>query len=127
DKNKDNLKANKTKHYLKEIEEFPPKILLAHFLMHVAGFLHGGAIIKKTHIDPNNKLTFYKIPSAIYDFSSAMNALQIQSGPSLYANIMKEVDKIPLTVEEYRAVNKACVNSFTTMIGIYDELCKIYI
>lgn len=64
-----------TEHYLENIEKFTPKILLAHFLLHIAGFMHGGNIIRSKYIEPSNRLTTYQITANQYDFSAAISFL----------------------------------------------------
>ncbi|WED42693.1 biliverdin-producing heme oxygenase [Legionella cardiaca] len=115
-------KTKSTKKYLEDIEKLPPKLLLAHFLEHVAGFLHGGAIVKSKYILPSNQLTSYQITTHQYDFSSTG-----KSSMSLYKDIMDHVDKITLDEMEYEQIFKECGDIYLTMTNIYNDLCKMHI
>ncbi|MGQ3888318.1 biliverdin-producing heme oxygenase [Legionella sp. CNM-1927-20] len=117
-----------TKNYLKDIEKLTPKNLLAHFLFHVAGFMHGGNIIKTKYIEPSNRIPgYYQISVNQYDFSKA--AAKLPNGKSsldVYNNMMSQVDKISLTEEEGEEIIEQGKNVYKTMANIYDDLCNIY-
>lgn len=118
--------APATEHYLEHIKGLKPKALLAHFLLHVAGFMHGGNIIQNKYINPSNELTIDKIPAEQYDFSPAIAKAQTHGIMSMYALMMKEVDKINLDEKEYAEVFAECNLVYTTMTEIYDDLCRMH-
>lgn len=107
-----------TAQYLKQIEGLAPKILLAHFLLHVAGFLHGGRIICTKYIEPHNRLGLYQISTHQYDFSATMS----KSAPALFHELMQEVDKITLNENEFNEIVDQCKSIYATMSSIYDDL-----
>lgn len=111
--------AKRTRIYLADIEGLSPKMLLGHFLMHVAGFMHGGNIIQSKYINPSNKISTYKIPAQQYSFSS--------SPLMLYGEMMREMDKITLSDREYEELLEQCTNIYTAMTGVYDDLCEMHI
>lgn len=118
-----------TKKYLNEIQELQPKVLLTHYLLHVAGFMHGGNIIQKKYIAPSNKLTEYQIATQQYNFSSLwVNLPQSkQSVMGLYGYIMSELDAIELSDSEYAECLQQGQSIYETMANIYDDLCTIHI
>ncbi len=118
--------ANSTTNYLKNIEKFPPKILLAHFLMHIAGFMHGGNIIRTKYIEPSNLLTSYQIPLEQYDFKNAFFSIGKNSPIGLYQDMIKEVDNIVLDENEYEEILEQCKSIYQTMADIYDDLCEMH-
>lgn len=120
--------APATTEYIKQIKQLPPKPLLAHFLTHVAGFMHGGEIIRKKYIEPSNRVTEYQIPTEQYDFSSAATALsERRSSPlAVYGDMMKHVDEITLTTEEYEEVLQQGKEVYANMVNIYDDLCDMH-
>ncbi len=121
--------APTTKKYLEEIRQLPPKSLLSHFLTHVAGFMHGGNIIRKQYIEPSNNLTDYQISTKQYDFSSAGALLLEGRGSALavYGDMMKRVDEITLEEDEYNEVLHQGKAVYATMTRIYDDLCDMHI
>ncbi|MDI1353208.1 MAG: biliverdin-producing heme oxygenase [bacterium] len=123
------LKSKTTQIYLNNIESLPPKILLAHFLLHVVGFMHGGAIIQSKYINPSNRLTAYQIPANQYDFSAATLFIspKKQAVLELYADMMKQVDEITLDDREYEEVVQQCLDIYTTMTQIYEDLCALHL
>ncbi|MCA0402728.1 MAG: biliverdin-producing heme oxygenase [Proteobacteria bacterium] len=123
-----------TQNYLANIKKLTPKALLAHFLMHVAGFMHGGVTLQNKYLEPSNQLTklyesgAYEIPANQYDFSAAIKKLpEIGGNQNLFRSMMTEVDKISLDVHEYDDVAKQCNEIFETMTAIYDDLCDKYL
>ncbi len=124
---KDEQIAPATKQYLTEIKQLSPKLLLGHFLLHVAGFMHGGNIIQSKYIEPSNQLTSYQISTAQYDFSAAAQRLGVKSSFRVYAIMMKEMDAIKLTEEEYTEILQQSTSVYATMTHIYDDLCEMYI
>lgn len=118
--------AQTTNDYLKKLEQLPPKALLAHFLTHVAGFMHGGSVIRSRYIAPSNRLTAYQIPLNQYDFSAAASSLSSRSAMVVYSDMMEQVDKIALDEEEYQDVFKQCTSIYETMINVYDDLCAMH-
>ncbi|CEG55732.1 biliverdin-producing heme oxygenase [Legionella fallonii] len=124
DEIKDHQIAPATQKYLSDIKQLPPKALLAHFLMHVAGFMHGGNAIIKRYIEPSNALTNYQISTHQYDFSSIVSG----GGSSLnvYNDMMKQMDTIELEEDEADEIQKQCTEVYSTMTSIYDDLCDMY-
>ncbi|WP_019215425.1 heme oxygenase-like domain-containing protein [Legionella tunisiensis] len=120
--------AEATEKYLGDIEKLTPKILLAHFLVHVAGFMHGGNIIQSRYINPSNRLTSYQIPAEQYDFSSAISFLSTRrcTPLGLYHDMMEQVDNIVLGSDEYEEVFTQCKSIYATMASIYDDLCDMH-
>ncbi len=120
--------AKTTKSYLKDIEELTPKTLLAHFLLHTAGFMHGGNIIRSKYIEPSNHLTTYQISTHQYDFSSAAAFLPTEKRSSLavYQEMMKQVDTIDLEENEYEEILAQGKTVYETMNSIYDDLCNMH-
>lgn len=120
--------AKTTENYLDSIAQLTPKALLAHFLLHVAGFMHGGAIICAKYIKPSNRLTAHQITTHQYDFSSAASVLSPEkpSPINLYQDMMKQIDKIELNDNEYAEVFEQCKQVYTTMASIYEDLCNIH-
>ncbi|HAT1595686.1 TPA: heme oxygenase [Legionella pneumophila] len=120
--------AKSTEHYLENIEKFTPKILLAHFLLHIAGFMHGGNIIRSKYIEPSNRLTTYQITADQYDFSAAISFLSSgkHSPLALYQEVMKQIDNIVLTGDEYPEILEQCKGIYETMSNIYDDLCDMH-
>jgi heme oxygenase len=125
---KDSEIAPATKSYLKNIEQFAPKILLGHFLVHVAGFMHGGNIIRSKYIEPSNELTDYQISTHQYDFSSAAAFLlgDNHSSFSLYNDMINEMNGITLNSEEYEEILEQGKSVYATMTSIYDDLCDMH-
>jgi heme oxygenase len=117
-----------TENYLENIGKFTPKILLAHFLLHIAGFMHGGNIIRSKYIEPSNRLTSYQIAADQYDFSSAISFLSSgrHSPLALYQDMMKQIDNIALTDGEYDEILEQCKGIYETMSNIYDDLCDMH-
>lgn len=116
-----------TKAYLKKIDNLPPKMLLAHFLLHVAGFMQGGNIINTKYLAPHNKLMAYKIPDHQYDFSSATSFFSKPTSTiGLFNDMMKHIDTIPINDEEYEEIFKECTGVYSTMSDIYDDLCAMH-
>ncbi|CZG39741.1 TPA: biliverdin-producing heme oxygenase [Legionella pneumophila] len=117
-----------TENYLENIGKFTPKILLAHFLLHIAGFMHGGNIIRSKYIEPSNRLTSYQIAADQYDFSSAISFLPSgrHSPLALYQDMMKQIDNIALTDGEYDEILEQCKGIYETMSNIYDDLCDMH-
>ena len=129
DKIQENEKAKTTKIYLDDINQFTPKILLAHFLLHVAGFMHGGNIIQSKYIRPSNQLTSYQITTDQYDFSTALSFLpdtEKNSVSGLFQNLMNQVNLIALNEDEYNEILDQCKNIYKSMTGIYDDLCDMH-
>ncbi|BCA93937.1 heme oxygenase [Legionella antarctica] len=128
DKINDHQIAQTTKSYLKKIEELTPKTLLAHFLLHVAGFMHGGTIIRSKYIEPSNQLTDYQIATCQYDFSSAAPSLSAKrySPLTVYHDMMKQVDTIALEDSEYEEILEQGKTVYETMSSIYDDLCNMH-
>ena len=116
-----------TKKYLGDIEKLTPKTLLAHFLVHVAGFMHGGYIVQSKYIKPSNRLTAYQIPAKQYDFSSSNPFLSTgrRTPLGLYQDMMEQVDKIEINGDEYVEVLAQCQSIYATMASIYDNLCDM--
>lgn len=129
---KDKQIAKTTKRYLQDIEKFAPQSLLAHFLYHVAGFMHGGNIIRSRYIEPSNSLTTYQIPTKQYDFFSAAELLPSEnhigkrSSMDVYQDMMKQIDNITLSDEEYKEVLEQGKMVYGTMTEIYDDLCDMH-
>lgn len=121
--------ATNTKKYLAEIDKLNPKNLLAHFLFHVAGFMHGGGIIRYKFINPSNRASHYEIPSEQYDFSSAVLSLRSPNSNSLklYEDMMQQIDKISLDQDEYQAILEQGKSVYETMTDIYDDLYDMHI
>ncbi|KTC64708.1 heme oxygenase (plasmid) [Legionella adelaidensis] len=119
--------THSTQEYLKRIEKLPPKMLLAHFLVHVAGFMHGGNIILSKYIAPSNRLTTYQIPTCQYDFSEALAHIdeRRKTPIAVYQDMMRQVDQIPLSSEEYQDILNQCTGIYDTMAAIYDDLCAM--
>ncbi|HHF7349236.1 TPA: biliverdin-producing heme oxygenase [Legionella feeleii] len=117
-----------TEKYLGDIEKLTPKTLLAHFLVHVAGFMHGGYIVQSKYINPSNRLTAYQIPAKQYDFSSSIPFLSAgkRSSLGLYQDMMEHVDKIEINGDEYVEVFTQCKGIYATMASIYDNLCDMH-
>lgn len=117
-----------TEKYLGDIEKLTPKTLLAHFLVHVAGFMHGGYIVQSKYINPSNRLTAYQIPAKQYDFSSSIPFLSTgkRTPLGLYQDMMEHVDKIEINGDEYVEVLAQCQSIYATMASIYDDLCDLY-
>lgn len=117
-----------TNTYLKDIEHLSPKLLLGHFLLHVAGFMHGGNIIQSKYIRPSNRLTTFQIPAKQYDFSTAISCLSTGKHTSmgLYVEMMKQIDEIVLNDDEYKALFNQCTGVYERMVGIYDDLCDMH-
>ncbi|STX39771.1 biliverdin-producing heme oxygenase [Legionella feeleii] len=117
-----------TEKYLGDIEKLTPKTLLAHFLVHVAGFMHGGYIVQSKYINPSNRLTAYQIPAKQYDFSSSIPFLSTgkRSSLGLYQDMMEHVDKIEINGDEYVEVFTQCKGIYATMASIYDNLCDMH-
>lgn len=120
--------APATKTYIENIKQLPPKSLLAHFLTHVAGFMHGGNIIRSKYITPSNRLTHYQIPMRQYDFLSAATMLPKRSSSALtvYEDMMDNVDTITLSDEEAQEVLQQGKEVYATMVNIYDDLCDMH-
>lgn len=119
--------AKTTTLYLAELEALTPKQLLGHFLFHVAGFMHGGAIIRSQYINPSNELTDYQIPFEQYDFSAAV-ALTPGKGSALavYNDMMRQIDTIELSEAEYADILEQGRKVYATMANIYDDLCVMH-
>lgn len=120
--------AKTTTSYLNDIKTLSSKTLLAHFLLHVVGFMHGGIIIQKKYIEPSNRLTSYQIPANQYDFSEAFPFLS-EGRPSalgVFQDMMKQIDTIPLSTNEYEEALQQCKSIYETMSGIYDDLCDMH-
>lgn len=121
--------AKTTTAYLQNIKTFSSKVLLAHFLLHVAGFMHGGNIIQRKYIDPSNELTTYQIPANQYDFSRIYSFLpegRRLSALNVYQDMMKQIDHIALTEEEFAELLEQCKSIYGLMSGIYDDLCDMH-
>lgn len=121
--------AATTKTYLTKINGLTPKALLAHFLVHVAGFMHGGNVIRSKYIKPSNDRTEHKISTEQYDFSSAAAALPAKAGSAslnVYADMMATADAISLSDEEYQDALDQGNTVYETMVGIYDDLCTMH-
>lgn len=112
--------ALSTQDYVNRIEQLPPKHVLAHFLMHVAGFMHGGNIIRSKYIRPSNDVTDYQITAHQYDFSYAGKTIS-------FRDLMSQVDNIPLDETEYAAILAESEQVYTTMTQIYDDLWKMHV
>lgn len=106
-----------TQAYAEQLKNLPPKFLLSHFLLHVAGFMHGGAVIRSKYIEPSNKQTTYQITTHQYDFSAV---------PS-YTRMMNDIDSISLSEEACNEVFQQCLSIYETMSYIYDDLCVMLI
>lgn len=123
--------AKTTAQYLQQLKTLPPKSLLAHFLLHVAGFMHGGMIIKKKYLEPSNALTLYQIPANQYDFSfyycSGNCSTEQGSAIALYKDLMTQVDEIALEKCEYAEVVSQCEGIYNTMTQIYDDLSLMHL
>lgn len=115
-----------TKTYLSHLETLKPKALLAHFLLHVVGFMHGGNIIQTRYLKPSNERSPDKIPAEQYDFSAAIAKAEERSIMSLYGSMMQEVDKISLSDEEYDELFAECNLVYESMSAIYDDLCIMH-
>ncbi|KTD62356.1 biliverdin-producing heme oxygenase [Legionella shakespearei] len=120
--------AKTTNAYLQTIQTLSSKALLAHFLLHVAGFMHGGNIIQKKYIDPSNELTAYKIPANQYDFSGIYPFLPEGrlSALNVYQDMMKQIDNIELNEDEFAELLEQCKSVYDIMSGIYDDLCDLH-
>jgi heme oxygenase len=117
-----------TEHYLKNIEKLSPTNLLAHFLLHVVGFMHGGNIISKKYIEPSNRLTSYQISTEQYNFSPTFSLFKGKpSSIGLYEDMMKQINDIELDSNEYEEVLAQCKGIYSTMTSIYDELCDLQV
>jgi heme oxygenase len=117
-----------TNKYLTDIEQLSPKRLLGHFLLHVAGFMHGGNIIQAKYIKPSNHLTTYQISAEQYNFSDAAALLNIthRASLSVYDDMMNQVDAIELNEEEYDDLLQQGKSVYETMANIYDDLCDMH-
>ncbi|CEK09362.1 biliverdin-producing heme oxygenase [Legionella hackeliae] len=125
----DDAITSTTKKYLHDIKQYSPKVLLAHFLMHVSGFMHGGNMIGTKYIDPSNRLTVYQIPKNQYNFSHALMFLSTKkkSPLALYEDMKKELDEnIALEDDEYKKILEQCTGIYEKMTGIYDDLVKMH-
>lgn len=120
--------AGKTSDYLDDIKKLPPKSLLAHFILHVAGFMHGGRIIQSRYINPSNKLTTYQIPANQYDFSGAASLLPDgkQTAIAVYHHMIAQMDTIEIDDEEYTELLAQCKGIYQTMSDIYDDLSVMH-
>lgn len=116
--------AKSTQNYLKTLEKLPPRSLLAHFLLHIAGFMHGGSVISN-YIRQSNCLTTYTIPANQYDFSLCLSPSN-SSVLATYRNMMKQVDNIIVSEDEYEEILQQCKSIYATMTNIYDDLCKMH-
>ena len=125
---KDSEIAPATKRYLENIEKLTPKALLGHFLVHVAGFMHGGNIIRSKYIEPSNDLTDYQISTHQYDFSSAAASLpgEKRSSLAVYDDMMKEMNGVTLDSEEYEEILEQGKSVYAKMTSIYDDLCDMH-
>jgi heme oxygenase (biliverdin-producing, ferredoxin) len=121
--------AKTTNAYIQTIQTLSSKALLAHFLLHVAGFMHGGNIIQKKYIDPSNLLTSYQIPANQYDFSEIYPLLTQgrASALNVYQNMIKQIDDITLNEDEYTELLEQCKSVYDIMSGIYDDLCDMHV
>lgn len=124
----DNEIAKTTKTYIKNIEQLPPKALLAHFLYHVAGFMHGGNIIRSKYIELSNRLTAHQISTEQYNFTAVAALLpgERRSSIAVYQNLMEQLDTIKLDSNEYQDILDQGKNVYETMSSIYDDLCDMY-
>lgn len=118
--------ANKTKDYVVAIKQLAPKQLLAHFLLHIAGFMHGGKVIQTKYIGPSNRITSYQISTHQYDFETAASLLPRQPAFTLdvYKDMMSAIDAIPLSEPEMEVLLCECEKVYQHMTEIYDELCE---
>lgn len=114
--------AKTTQTYITSLDKLTPKTLLAHFLLHVAGFMHGGSAICSRYIRPSNKQTAYQILTNQYDFTSTG-----MGGIALYKDMMRQVDNISLSEEEYHEVFKNCISIYETMTHVFDDLYQMHI
>ncbi|KTD46632.1 heme oxygenase [Legionella rubrilucens] len=121
--------APATTKYLEKINNASPQALLTHFLVHVAGFMHGGNIILNKYIKPSNELTDYQISSHQYDFSAAFPRLPEKSRSTLglYQDMMTHLDtKLVFSSHDYDEVVKEALCVYEAMTGIYDDLCEMH-
>lgn len=125
---KDHQLVKSTQDYLEKLKQLTPKELLAHFLLHVSGFMHGGNIIKRNHINPSNQITRYQLPTHQYDFFSAAQSLGANPPTSLalFNDLMNQVDKIELDKEDYERIVAQCTSIYTSMSAIYDDLYTVH-
>ncbi len=122
--------AKATLAYTARFKTMPPKALLAHYLTHIVGFMHGGNIIQSKYIDPSNRLTQHQIPSEQYDFSSVYPFLHAYDKPNsftVFRHMMIEVDKNELEEgEDFSTILSECESVYTAMSAIYDDLCDMH-
>lgn len=121
------LIARSTRAYVQQLARLNPKELLAHYLLHISGFMHGGKILEKKYLEPSNALTSYQITSFQYDFSSITQGLE-RSGWStmdVFNDLMNTVDRIELTNDELEALTIQCKSVYSTVSQIYDNLIQI--
>ncbi|QRN02591.1 heme oxygenase [Legionella sp. MW5194] len=120
--------APATTKYLEKIHNASPQALLTHFLVHVAGFMHGGNIILNKYIKPSNELTDYHISTHQYDFSAAFTRLPEKSRSTLglYQEMMTHLDTRQLSSTDYDEVVNEALCVYEAMTGIYDDLCEMH-
>lgn len=116
-----------TRLYLEQINTLSPKLLLAHFLLHVSGFMHGGNIILSKYIKPSNELSAYNIPFGQYDFSAAMSAVEVNSPIAIFNRLMKDIEGISLSEAEQEEIINECKEVYVKMKEIYDDLLAMHI
>lgn len=120
--------APATVRYLGKIEKASPQALLTHFMVHVAGFMHGGNIILNKYIKPSNALTRYQISTHQYDFSAAFPLLPEKKASvmGLYEDTMAHLDSnLLLSPENYDEVLNEARDVYEAMTNIYDDLCTM--
>lgn len=122
--------APATVKYLGKIENASPLALLTHFMVHVAGFMHGGNIILSKYIKPSNELTTYQISTHQYDFSAAFPLLPEKKGSlmGLYEDMVVHLDaNLLLSPVDYDEVLNEARDVYEAMTTIYDDLCTMQI
>lgn len=124
----ENSLTNTTKAYLEEIKTLSPEHLLYHFVVHIAGYMHGGNNILEL-IAPSNQLTrnLYTIPSEQYDFSSACNKISSRFSVKLFKNMMETFGDKEISEEKYKELFDQCTHIYKTTASIYNDLSDMYL
>lgn len=117
--------APTTTSYLNLLPTLNAKNLLAHFLFHLAGFMHGGGFIK-LRIEKSNEIADFQIPSQQYDFSKAQEKVNNPHCFELFNLMMKQVNRIELSDQEYQDIIDQGNKVYELMSLIYDDLCLMH-